>query len=77
MGPEAKALVLITAALLTFGLAVLYSSSAIVAINDHKSGMYFLLRQLTGAVGGTVVFAIAAKMDAQKWEEWAWPLLWV
>ena len=32
MGVEARALVLLTAMLLSFGLAVLYSASAIVAI---------------------------------------------
>ncbi len=77
MGPEAKALVFITAAVLAFGLAVLYSASAIVAINDGRSSAYFLIRQLEGAVVGVVAFAIAAKMDAQKWEKWAWPLMWL
>jgi len=77
MGPEAKALVFITAAVLAFGFAVLYSASAIVAMNDNRSSAYFLIRQLEGAAVGTVAFAIAAKMDAQKWEKWAWPLMWL
>jgi cell division protein FtsW len=47
MGPEARSMVLISAVLLVFGLAVLYSASAIVAINDRGSdgGTYFLWRQ--------------------------------
>jgi cell division protein FtsW len=77
MGAEAKALVLITAALLAFGLAVLYSSSAIVAVNEGRAGTFYLVRQLTGAVAGTLVFALAAKMDAELWERWAWPLMWL
>ncbi len=77
MGPEAKALVFITAAVLAFGLAVLYSASAIVAMNDNRSSAYFLIRQIEGAAVGVVAFAIAAKMDAQKWEKWAWPLMWL
>jgi cell division protein FtsW len=77
MGPEAKALVLITGALLAFGLAVLYSSSAIVAVNEGRAGTFYLLRQLTGAVAGTLVFAVAAKMDAELWDRWAWPLMWL
>ena len=76
-GAEATALVLVTAAVLAFGLAVLYSASAIVAMNDNRSSAYFLVRQLEGAVVGVVAFAIAAKMDAQKWEKWAWPLMWL
>ena len=26
-------------------------------------------------VGGMVVFAVAAKVDAEKWHKWAWPLM--
>jgi len=77
MEPEAKALVFITAAVLAFGLAVLYSASAIVAMNENHSSAYYLIRQLEGAAVGVVAFAIAAKMDAQKWERWAWPLMWL
>jgi len=36
---------------------------------------YLLLRQLTGMALGAVLFAIAAKMDAEVWERWAWPLM--
>ncbi|HEY5218730.1 MAG TPA: putative peptidoglycan glycosyltransferase FtsW [Gemmatimonadaceae bacterium] len=77
MGPEAKALTFITAAMLAFGLAVLYSASAIVAMNAGHSSAYYLIRQVEGAAAGAVAFAIAAKMDAQKWEKWAWPLIWL
>jgi cell division protein FtsW len=77
MGPEAKALVFITAAVLAFGLAVLYSASAIVAINENRSSAYYLIRQIEGAAVGIVAFAVAAKLDAQKWERWAWPLMWL
>ena len=77
MGPEAKALVFITAAVLAFGLAVLYSASAIVAMNAGHSSAYFLIRQIEGAAVGAVAFAIAAKLDAEKWEKWAWPLMWL
>ncbi|OYV73059.1 MAG: hypothetical protein B7Z72_03360, partial [Gemmatimonadetes bacterium 21-71-4] len=77
MEPEAKALVFITAAVLAFGLAVLYSASAIVAMNENHSSAYYLIRQLEGAAVGVAAFAIAAKLDAQKWERWAWPLMWL
>lgn len=77
MGVEARALVLVVAALLAFGLAVLYSASAIVAISEDRSSAYYLLRQLSGLGLGAVVFAVAAKLDAERFERWAWPMMWV
>lgn len=76
MSAEAKSLILVAACILCFGLAVLYSASAISAVNEGRSGMYYLLRQLSGVAIGVVAFAIAAKMDAERWRDWAWPLLW-
>jgi len=75
MGVEARALVLLTAVLLAFGLAVLYSASAMVAIEQNLTSAHFLFRQLTGLGVGVVAFAIAAKMDAERWNKWAWPLM--
>jgi cell division protein FtsW len=75
MSMEAKILVIITAALLAFGLATLYSASAGVAMQAGRPSWHFLLRQLTGAAVGIVAFAIAAKMDAERWRAWAWPLM--
>ena len=75
MGVEARALLLLTAVLLSFGLAVLYSASAMVAVESNRSSAYFLLRQLSGLAVGVVAFAIAAKMDADRWNKWAWPLM--
>jgi cell division protein FtsW len=77
MGPEARGLILVSAVLTAFGLAVLYSASAIVALNDHTSSTYFLVRQLGGVGAGIVAFAIAAKFDAQRLRDWAWPILWL
>ena len=76
MSAEARGLVFVSAVLLAFGLAVLYSASAIVAMNEGKQSAFYLTRQLTGAAAGMIVFAIAAKIDAEKLREWAWPLMW-
>jgi cell division protein FtsW len=76
MGPEARGLMFVSAALTAFGLAVLYSASAIVAMNDYGSSAYFFLRQGTGVLAGCVAFALAAKFDADKLQRWAWPLMW-
>ena len=75
MGPEAQGLVLVSSVLLAFGLAVLYSASALVAMNENHNSAFYLLRQLTGVAAGAVAFAIVAKVDADKWRDWAWPLM--
>ena len=76
MGSEARGLVLVSAVLTAFGLAVLYSSSAFVAMNEHGASTFFFLRQLEGVAAGIVAFALAAKIDAERLREWAWPIMW-
>jgi cell division protein FtsW len=75
MSPEARGLVLVTAVLLAFGLAVLYSASAIVAVDEGHGSAYYLQRQLAGIGVGILLFAIVAKTDAELWSRWAWPLM--
>jgi cell division protein FtsW len=77
MGPEARGLVFVMAVLLAFGLAVLYSASAIVAMQENLDSWYYIARQVTGVLGGIVAFALAAKLPAEKWQGWAWPIMWV
>ena len=77
MGSEARGLVFVMAVLLAFGLAVLYSASAIVAMQENRDSWYYLGRQLTGVLAGVVAFAVAAKLPAEKWQRWAWPIMWV
>lgn len=76
MSAEARILTLIAGCILVFGLAVLYSASAIVAVNEGRPGAYYLTRQLLGVAVGVIGFMVAAKMDADRWREWAWPLMW-
>jgi len=75
MGVEARVLVILTGVLLAFGVATVYSASAIVEMQAGQGHAYLLLRQLTGMAAGVVLFAIAAKTDAELWEKWAWPLM--
>jgi cell division protein FtsW len=75
MGIEARALVILTGVLLAFGLATVYSASAIVEMQAGYGHATLLVRQLTGMAAGLVLFAIAAKMDAEAWEKWAWPIM--
>jgi cell division protein FtsW len=77
MGPEARGLVLVMALMLVFGLAVLYSASAIVAMQANRDSWYFVARQATGILAGVVAFAVAAKLPAEKYRDWAWPMMWL
>ena len=74
---ESRALIIVTGVILAFGLAVLYSASALAAVRENRPNTYYLLRQLSGIGIGIVLFAIAAKTDAERWRGWAWPLLWI
>jgi cell division protein FtsW len=75
MGVEARALVLVTACLLAFGLAVLYSASAVALQAGQPLNERYYVRQIIGAVIGGVIFAIAAKFDVEFWRKLAWPLM--
>ncbi|MFM8781662.1 MAG: FtsW/RodA/SpoVE family cell cycle protein, partial [Gemmatimonadota bacterium] len=75
MSLEARILVVATAALLALGLATLYSASAYVAMTAGRPSWHFLYRQLTGVAAGIVMFANAAKLDADRWRRLAWPLM--
>jgi cell division protein FtsW len=75
MGIEARALLILTGVLLAFGLATVYSASAIVEMQAGYGHAHLLVRQLIGMAVGVVLFAIAAKMDAEVWEKGAWPIM--
>ncbi|WP_353266950.1 putative peptidoglycan glycosyltransferase FtsW [Gemmatimonas sp.] len=75
MSIEARALVMVTAILVTFGLAVLYSASAIVAVDAGSPGHHFVVRQGLGVIAGALGFAVLAKLDAEMWKKWAWPVM--
>ncbi|MGH7654261.1 MAG: FtsW/RodA/SpoVE family cell cycle protein [Gemmatimonadaceae bacterium] len=75
MTVEARALVMVTAVLLSFGLASLYSASAFEAVRDKLPSSYFLLKQLMGVAAGIVFFAVAAKTDAELWRKFAWVVM--
>ena len=77
MGAEARGLILVMAVLLAFGLAVLYSASAIDAMQRNKDSWYYIARQLSGVGLGMVAFAVAAKLDAERFRGWAWPIMWI
>jgi cell division protein FtsW len=75
MGLEARALVILTGVFLAFGIATVYSASAIVEMQAGYGHAHLLVRQLIGMGVGVALLAIAAKMDAEIWERWAWPIM--
>ena len=75
MGLEARVLVILTGILLAFGLATVYSASAIVEMQAGYGHAHLLIRQVLGMAIGVTLFAIAAKMDAEVWKNWAWPIM--
>src|SRR5512141_2663646 len=75
MSVEARLLVLVTLALVALGLGTVYSASATAAQMAGQSSAAFLLKQLGGVMVGLVIFAIFAKVDAELFYRWAWPLM--
>jgi cell division protein FtsW len=75
MGVEARALVILTGVLVSFGLASVYSASAIVEMQAGFGHAHLLVRQFGGLLVGAVIFAVAAKLDAELWEKWSWPVM--
>lgn len=75
MGLEARILVLLTAALVSFGLAALYSASALQALREGRPGHFFVLRQAGAALIGFIALAGLTKIDAAWWQKVAWGLI--
>ena len=46
-----------------------------MAVDAGKPGHFYVLRQATGVLAGIVFFAIAAKIDAEIWRRFAWPIM--
>ncbi|HSM17374.1 MAG TPA: putative peptidoglycan glycosyltransferase FtsW [Gemmatimonadales bacterium] len=72
---ETHLLLIVTAALVVFGLASMYGASSIVSGNQGFAGSSLALRQLAGAVVGTILLLVAARVDYHFWRAMAWPIL--
>ncbi len=75
MSTEARALMLVMMVLLLLGLVVLYSASALSAVDQGLAAHYYFARQGQGALAGLLVFAVVAKVDAERWRALAWPIM--
>lgn len=72
---EGRALAVVTATLLAFGIAAVYGASSLVAVQQGEPGSAFALRQLMGAVAGGIVLVLAARLDYHVWQRLAWPMI--
>jgi cell division protein FtsW len=72
MSVEARALTLVMGILMAFGLAMLYSASSIYALRAGANSMGAVINQLFGIVFGLLLFALCAKVDADRWAAYAW-----
>lgn len=75
MSKEAKALFTAVYLLVSFGIVMTYSSSAVYAGQVFHNPAYFLTRQLFFAAVGTVLLFMAAGRDPALWKEHARELL--
>lgn len=74
-GWEAPLLLLLTVALLSFGLIAVYSASAVKAQADGLADYYFLMRQAVGGSFGLLLLAVMAYLDYRVLRLFAWPML--
>ncbi|HEX7088604.1 MAG TPA: putative lipid II flippase FtsW [Longimicrobiales bacterium] len=74
-GWEGPVLLLLTILLLSFGLVMVYSASAVNAQALGLADYYFVVRQALGGAAGMVLLVVLAEVDYHWWGRLAWPLL--
>ncbi|HZJ54500.1 MAG TPA: FtsW/RodA/SpoVE family cell cycle protein, partial [Myxococcaceae bacterium] len=62
-------------ALVSLGLVMVYSASAVIAAEKQGNGFYFLERQLIAAGVGLVVMAAAVRVGYRRLARLAYPML--
>ena len=75
MSKEAKALFIAVYLLVSFGIVMTYSASAVYAEQVFKSPTYFLYRQILYGVVGTGFLFLGAGIEPSLWKEHARELL--
>jgi cell division protein FtsW len=57
------------------GLVMVMSASSVVALDEHGSSWYFVIRQAAWAAGGVVALVVVARVDYHWWRRLASPFL--
>jgi cell division protein FtsW len=74
---ETRLLGMVTAMLVVFGIAATYGAASQVTLEGQNVGIWFALRQLSGAFVGGLLLLLASRLDYYRWRQLAWPLLFV
>jgi len=75
LGWEARLMVIITAALVVFGLVSVYAASSALMQHGRPVGMSLALDQALGAALGGLLLILAARIDLGRVRRLAWPLM--
>ncbi|MCS7283317.1 MAG: putative peptidoglycan glycosyltransferase FtsW [Anaerolineae bacterium] len=73
--PPDYLLMLTTAALVSLGLLMVYSTTFDWGYSDFRDPLYWLKRQMLWVVVGVFVAVVLARTDYTLWRDWAVPLL--
>jgi len=74
-GWEAPALLLLSVALLSAGIVMVYSASSIMAQTQGLPDYYFVVRQASGGAMALVLLGLCSQVDYRRLRIWAWPVL--
>jgi len=74
-GWESGAVVLLVLLMSSLGLVEVYSASTFMAQSEGLAPHFYALRQLLGMATGVALCALVARVDYQRLERVAWPLL--
>lgn len=75
IGWESRLLILITAVLVAFGLASIYSASSTLIEKGRVVGTALVLDQILGALAGGLLLLVAARIDLERVKALAWPIV--
>lgn len=75
LGWEARLMVIITAALVVFGLVSVYGASSALMQRGRPIGSSLALDQALGAAAGGLLLIIATRFDLERLRRWSWPLM--
>jgi len=75
LGWEARLMVIITAALVVFGLVSVYGASSALMQKGRPIGTSLALDQAMGAAVGGLLLIVASRFDLERLRRWAWPLV--
>jgi len=75
LGWEARLMLIITAALVVFGLVSVYAASSALMQKGQPIGMSLALVQAVGAAVGGILLIVVWRLDLGRLQKLAWPLM--